>query len=54
MQAFKGGLMAGLALTWTLMAVPLAAETVAIRAGAVITDAAAEPTGAAKIGRAHV
>ncbi len=49
MQAFRNRLMAGLTLAGTLMAAPLAAETVAIRAGAVITDAAAEPTGAATI-----
>jgi imidazolonepropionase-like amidohydrolase len=33
----------------TLVAAPLAAETVAIRAGSVITDAAADPTGPATI-----
>lgn len=49
MQAFRNRLLAGLTLAGTLMAAPLAAETVAIRAGAVITDAAAEPTGAATI-----
>jgi imidazolonepropionase-like amidohydrolase len=49
MHNFRTALAAGAALAGTLLAAPLAAETVAIRAGAVITDAAAEPTGAATI-----
>lgn len=46
MGAFRNSLVTGLALA---IAAPLAAETVAIRAGSVITDAAAEPSGAATI-----
>ena len=50
MQAFRNRLLAGLALAGTLIAgAPLAAETVAIRAGSVITDAAAEPSGPSTI-----
>ena len=49
MRDLRNRLLAGLALAGTLVAAPLAAETVAIRAGAVITDAAAEPTGPATI-----
>ena len=42
--------MAGLAgMLGAALAAPLAAETVAIRAGAVLTDAASEPSGAATI-----
>ncbi len=46
MGAIRNSLVTGLALA---IAAPLAAETVAIRAGSVITDAAAEPSGAATI-----
>lgn len=46
MGAIRNSLVTGLALA---IASPLAAETVAIRAGSVITDAAAEPSGAATI-----
>lgn len=49
MHNFRTALAAGAALAGTMLAAPLAAETIAIRAGAVITDAAAEPTGAATI-----
>lgn len=49
MHNFRTALAAGAALAATMLAAPLAAETIAIRAGAVITDAAAEPTGAATI-----
>ncbi len=49
MHNFRTALAAGAALAGTLLAAPLASETIAIRAGAVITDAAAEPTGAATI-----
>jgi len=55
MQGLRNTLITGLALTGTMLAgttlasAPLAAETVAIRAGSVLTDAAAEPMGAATI-----
>lgn len=49
MKAFRNTLLAGLALAGTALATSLAAETVAIRAGSVIADAASEPTGAATI-----
>ena len=48
MQAFRNALLAG-AVVFAGLAAPLAAETVAIRAGSVITDAASEPTGPATI-----
>ncbi|UYV16996.1 metal-dependent hydrolase family protein [Porphyrobacter sp. ULC335] len=49
MHIFRTALAAGAALAGAMLAAPLAAETVAIRAGAVITDAAAEPSGPATI-----
>ncbi len=49
MTARLGSRMAGWAVLATAMAAPLAAETVAIRAGSVITDAASEPSGPATI-----
>ncbi len=48
MQAFRSALLIGAAAI-TGLAAPLAAETVAIRAGSVITDAASEPSGPATI-----
>lgn len=49
MRALHNRLIAGLALAGTMLSAPLAAETVAIRAGSVITDAASEPSGPATI-----
>jgi imidazolonepropionase-like amidohydrolase len=49
MTSIRNRLAVGLALAGTMLAGPLAAETVAIRAGSVITDAASEPTGPATI-----
>ena len=49
MQAIRSALMAGAVLMATGAVAPLAAETVAIRAGSVIADAAADPTGPATI-----
>ncbi len=49
MNTFHKLLFAGAAMLAPMLASPLAAETVAIRAGSVITDAAAEPTGPATI-----
>lgn len=48
MQAFRSALLMG-AVAITGLSAPLAAETVAIRAGSVITDAASEPSGPATI-----
>lgn len=50
MRAFRGQLIAGAAMVAAALAgAPLLAETVAIRAGSVITDAAGEPSGPATI-----
>jgi imidazolonepropionase-like amidohydrolase len=49
MKAVFRGLAGSLGVVAAALAGPLAAETIAIRAGAVITDAGAEPTGAATI-----
>lgn len=49
MRNFRNIVLAGLAAAGSLMAAPLAAETVAIRAGSVIADAAGEPSGPATI-----
>lgn len=49
MRAFRKQLIAGAALAMAGLAAPLGAETVAIRAGSVITDAASEPSGPATI-----
>lgn len=49
MRNFRNIVLAGLAAAGSLTAAPLAAETVAIRAGSVIADAAGEPSGPATI-----
>jgi imidazolonepropionase-like amidohydrolase len=49
MPSLRSALLAGLTITAIQFTAPLAAETVAIRAGAVITDAASEPSGPATI-----
>lgn len=49
MRNFRNIVLAGLAAAGSLLAAPLAAETVAIRAGSVIADAAGEPSGPATI-----
>ncbi|MBA4046365.1 MAG: amidohydrolase family protein [Erythrobacter sp.] len=49
MQAIRNHFIAGLALAGAMLSAPLAAETVAIRAGSVLTDAASEPSGPATI-----
>lgn len=49
MPKLRHTLAAGAALAAALFAAPLAAETVAIRAGSVITDAASDPSGPATI-----
>jgi imidazolonepropionase-like amidohydrolase len=49
MKVTRNRLLTGLALAGTMLSAPLAAETVAIRAGSVITDAASEPSGPATI-----
>jgi imidazolonepropionase-like amidohydrolase len=49
MKGIRDTMLAGLALGGAALAAPLAAETVAIRAGAVLTDAASEPSGPATI-----
>lgn len=49
MRNFRNIVLAGLAAAGSLLAAPLAAETVAVRAGSVIADAASEPSGPATI-----
>lgn len=49
MTSFRKSLAAGAAVAIALLAAPLAAETVAIRAGSVIADAASDPSGPATI-----
>lgn len=49
MTSFRKSLAAGAALAIAMMTAPLAAETVAIRAGSVLVDAASEPSGPATI-----
>jgi len=49
MPMIRNTVLAGLALSAAGLAAPLGAETVAIRAGAVLTDAASEPSGPATI-----
>lgn len=49
MRALCSRVLMGAAMVATSLAAPLAAETVAIRAGSVITDAASEPSGPATI-----
>ncbi len=49
MKSFRKSLVTGAAMAIAMLAAPLAAETVAIRAGSVIADAASEPSGPATI-----
>ncbi len=49
MTSFRKSLAAGAAMAIAILAAPLAAETVAIRAGSVLADAASEPSGPATI-----
>ena len=49
MTSFRKSLAAGAAMAAALLSAPLAAETVAIRAGSVIADAASDPSGPATI-----